>query len=66
MSAFEWGVEFSVIACVDMFSGNGIVPLITAGQITIRIRLGKNIDAATGNVSLRRPSKAKDDSGGSF
>jgi hypothetical protein len=45
-----------------MFSVNGIAPLATAGQTNIKIRVGKYIDAMS--VSLRRPSKAKDDSGG--
>ena len=55
-------MEFSVIACVDMFSCNGTTPLATVEQSTNEISLGKYIDAATTVSNDSR--KRKDDSGG--
>jgi hypothetical protein len=58
-------MEFAVIGCVDMFSGTGIAPLANVGQTTIKIRLGKYIDAAHHeSESEMTLQSAKDDSGG--
>ena len=46
MLFFDSRIEFEVIESVDMFSSTGITPRVPIGQTRIRIRLGRNIDAA--------------------
>ena len=39
-------IRFAVIGCVDIITGSGTAPLAIVGQTTIKIRLGRYIDAA--------------------